>query len=191
MTSVLKVDNIQNSSGTQSMNIHSSGFVIPPAGGLIQMQYDQYTGADTQSLSLRTPTAVDNLSVNITPTSANSIIKVEGHLFFELSHSESEYNHMLFFYRDTTSLIPPNAGARTAGITQSTAAFYSNDASTTPQAAYFSYFDAPSSTSQITYKMGITVGQACTLYMNRTANDGNDYSKERGISFISVTEIAG
>ena len=191
MTSVLKVDNIQNSSGTQSMNIHSSGFVIPPAGGIIQMQYDQYTGTHTQSLSVQTQTVVSNLSVNITPTSTNSIIKVEGNLFFELSSNESEYNHMLFFYRDSTALVAPNAGSRTAGITQAGQAFYSNDSNTTPQAGYYSYFDAPATTSQITYKVGIIAGVACTAYINRTVHDGNDYSKERGISFISVTEIAG
>lgn len=183
MTSIIKVDEIQTTSG--------SGFVKPMAGSIIQLQYDQYTGTDTQSLSATTQTVVDNLSVTITPTSTNSIIKLEGHLFFELSNSESEYNHMLYFYRGSTALVAPNAGNRTAGVTQAGAAFYSNDANTTPQAGYYSYFDAPATTNAITYKLGITAGVACTLYINRTLNDGNNYSTERGISFISATEIAG
>tara|TARA_B100000683_G_scaffold276201_1_gene329396 strand:+ start:3826 stop:4401 length:576 start_codon:yes stop_codon:yes gene_type:complete len=191
MTSVLKVDNIQNSSGTSSMTIASNGFVIPPAGGIIQMQYDQFTGTDTQSFASQTATVIDNLSVTITPTSTSSIIKLEGHVFFEYGETGGEYNHMFYFYRDSTQLAAPNAGNRTAGITQSGAAFYSSDANTTPQAAYYAYFDAPSTTSAITYKLGATFGSASTFYMNRTVNDGNDYSKERGISFISATEIAG
>ena len=52
MTSIIKVDNIQNSSGTQAMNIHSSGFIIPPAGGLIQTQYTQFTGTNVVAVSV-------------------------------------------------------------------------------------------------------------------------------------------
>ena len=104
MTSVIKVDNIQNSSGTQAINIHSSGLIIPSAGGIIQTQYTQFTGTDTQSISSQTDTALDNLSVSITPTSTSSIIKLEAQVFFEPNNTASEYNNMFFFYRDNTKL---------------------------------------------------------------------------------------
>jgi hypothetical protein len=192
MASIIGVETLQHTNGTTAATIDSGGRLIgSKAGSIIQIQYDQFTGTDTQSFSAQTATAIDNLSVTITPTSTNSIIKLEGHIFFEYGNTEGEYNHMFFFYRDTTQLAAPNAGSRTAGITQSGAAFYSNDASTTPQAAYYAYFDAPATTSAITYKLGATFGQASTFYMNRTVADNNDYSKERGISFISATEIAG
>ena len=69
--------------------------------------------------------------------------------------------------------------------------YYADDASSTPDTAYYSYFDTPNTTSQITYKIGVHCNVDTTIYVNRTVNDtDNDYF-ERGISFISATEIAG
>ena len=68
--------------------------------------------------------------------------------------------------------------------------YYDNDVSSTPSTAVYQYFDAPATTSAITYKVGVNVLNAGNIFINRTfsANDGTDY--ERGISYISATEIA-
>ena len=66
-----------------------------------------------------------------------------------------------------------------------------SEAATTPEQAHYSYFDSPSSTSQITYKVGVNNRDGYTWYLNRTVGDGNSNNAERGISLITVTEIAG
>ena len=55
---------------------------------------------------------------------------------------------------------------------------------------YYTYFDTPSTTSQITYKIGLLPRFSGTLYVNRTVTDNDNNAHERGISFTSATEIA-
>ena len=192
MTSIIKVDNIQNSSGTQSMNIHSSGFIIPPAGGIIQTQYTQFTGTNTISIAAATNTSLSDLTVNITPVSTSSIIRIDAMVNGEWSHQNGATDSVWFFYRDTTKLSHPVSGNRPVGVMQGTSITYDQqDMTSTGEHAYYSYFDTPSSTSQITYKVGVYQFSGYDWYLNRTVNDTNDTSHERGISFICVTEIAG
>ena len=145
MSSVLKVDSIQTTSG--------SGFVIPPAGGIIQTQYTQFTGTNTVSLSALTDTVLTDLTVNITPVSASSVIHLQAHLLYEHGEdNDNGWNHIFFFYRDTTKLGHTQTGSnRLCGISMGTRTFYSEDDSSTPHIARYDYFDAPSTTSQITY----------------------------------------
>ena len=52
------------------------------------------------------------------------------------------------------------------------------------------FLDSPSSTSALTYKVQARVNSNPTLYINRTGADANaDYSS-RGISTLTVMEIA-
>ena len=59
------------------LNLTSAGL---PAGSVLQVQYTQLTTAATQAWSSNTATAFSDLTVNITPTSTSSIIKLECHL---------------------------------------------------------------------------------------------------------------
>ena len=90
MTSVLKVDNIQNSSGTQAINIHSSGLIIPSAGGIIQTQYTQFTGTAYVTTNSNVDVTLSDLTVNITPKSTSSKLKVEVDKGWE--GTESDHN---------------------------------------------------------------------------------------------------
>ena len=185
MTSVLKVDSIQTTSG--------SGFVIPPAGGIIQTQYTQFTGTNTVSLSANTATVLSDLTVNITPISTSSVIHLQTHIFYE--HGEDDdnaWNHIFFFYRDSTKLGHTQTGSnRKCGISMGTRTFHSENDSSTPHIVRYDYFDSPSTTSQITYKVGIEMKTAETFALNRTIADTDTVGIERGISMIVATEIAG
>jgi hypothetical protein len=164
-----------------------------PSGGIIQVQRTQFTGTNSVVLSANTDAVLTDLTVNITPTSASSVIHLQAHVFGEHGNdvSGSTWNHVLFFYRDSTKLAHATAGSRTVGISMTTRTYHDADASSTPEIARYDYFDTPATTSQITYKCGIVTSSAETFYINRTVTDNNDGSQERGISFISATEIAG
>ena len=161
-------------------------------GAVLQVQYTQYTGTFTQSYTADTNAVIGAiaLSVNITPKSTSSIIKLDAHIFHEFSDFSHVTDHVWFFYRDTTALKPPSAGNRPCGISISRLS-HSSDAGSTPETVYYSYFDAPNTTSQITYKVGVLPRFTRTLYINRTVTDNDNNSHERGISFISATEIGG
>ena len=163
-----------------------------PGGTVLQVKHAQKTDTGTVSVSANTDTVIHtDLQVTITPTSTTSTIKLEGQIFGEHGDAQAVYNHMVFFYRDTTKISAPAASNRTTGVGTMTRTYTTNNADTTPEYAYYAYFDTPSSTSAITYKLGIRAAFAETFYINRTVADSDDTGAERGVSFISVTEIAG
>ncbi len=163
-----------------------------PSGGIIQIQRTQLTSTFTTSLTGGANTSIDEFLVNITPTSTSSIIKLDASWFgeFGIDH-DNVWNNMFFFFRDSTFLGAPSAGNRIAGINIANRSYNGSDDESTPESTYITYFDSPATTSQITYKLGIVVKTSDTLYTNRTVSDTDGNNHERGVSFISATEIAG
>ena len=185
MSSILKADRIQST---------SNGFVLPPAGGVIQTQYTQISAGSSISSATNTDTEISVLAVNITPTSTNSIIKIEAMVNGEWSSQPATYNSTWFFYRNSTKLASPAAGSRKVGILMGTGLTYeSSDSSSTPEQASYMYFDTPNTTSQVTYKVGFNHSQSSTIswHLNKCVTDSDNVNQERGMSVICVTEIAG
>ena len=166
------------------------------AGAVLQVQYNQLvTEAVSQSITALTYAVVDNFpTVTITPAATSSKIKIEAQWFGEFHNDNSEQNHMFFFYRDTTLLRNPTSDTNTyrgimpAGLVRRQDG--ANNGSTGNMLS-MSYIDTPSSTSAITYKLGVIMNATQQLYINRNVGANNSNSYERGISFISATEIAG
>lgn len=166
--------------------------VIMPQGGIIQTQYTQFTGTNSYSIVAATNTVITDLTVNITPVSTSSIIKIDAMVNGEWSHQNAATDSVWFFYRDSTKLSHPAAGNRSVGVLMGTSITYNvSDAASTPEQAYYSYFDTPNSTSQITYKVGVFQPDGYDWALNRTQLDSDTANYERGTSFICVTEIAG
>ena len=162
-----------------------------PAGSVVQVQFLQIdTTVASISVSANTDTVVTQLTVNITPSSTSSIIRLDTHIFHEWANAAAPTEAAWYFYRDSTKLAASAAGSRLTGISMSKLSFH-NDNTSTPEIASYSYFDQPSSTSQITYKVGVKNHFATNFSLNRTKNDSDGTQSERGISFISATEIAG
>ena len=189
MTSVLKVDSIQTTSG--------SGFVIPPAGGIIQTKYKQYDGHTNESMSANTDTELlDNeLNPSITPTSTSSIIRIDVQLVFEFSDDEA-WNAMFFLYRNGSSgtrLGRAVNGNRNGGIAPPTKTFHGDNDDSTLEYVTFTYFDTPNTTSEVTYTLGARCIYAQNIYINRTVmyDSTNADSHEAGVSMMALTEIAG
>lgn len=182
MTSILKVDTLQNASGTGTPYI---------AGAVLQMPFTQYTSTTQVSITGGANISIDVLSVNITPRSTSSIIRLDTHIFHEWSNQHAAYNGVWFFYKDTTKLAHAQAGSRLSGISMSTVSYGTIENISTPEIASYSYFDSPNTTNQITYKVGHLNYGSYTLSINRTTNDTDTAQFERGISFISATEIGG
>jgi len=160
-------------------------------GAVLQMPFTQYVDTTQVSVSANTNTTINVLTVNITPKSTSSIIRLDAHIFHEWSNYDAPNESAWFFYRDATKLAHAASGNRLTGISSSALSYYGTDATSTPETVYYSYFDSPSSTSQITYKVGVINHFSCTLNINRTNNDSDSTQLERGISFISATEIGG
>ena len=163
------------------------------SGRIIQVQRTQFTSTAEVTNSANTDTVVTDLTVNITPTSTSSIIKIEAMVNGEWGNMSAAADGTWFFYRDTTKLSHAAAGNRNVGVMMGTSITYHlGDQDSTPEHVYYSYFDSPSSTSQITYKVGLNNVNGAKWNLNKCDGDSSDtVSYERGISFICVTEIAG
>lgn len=172
-------------------DIVKSGSIVG-AGKILQVQYTQFTGTNSIAIPATTDTVLSDLTVNITPISASSIIRIDAMLNGEWSNMSTATDGVWFFYRDTTKLAHASASNRLTGIAMGTPITYTTaNADSTGEIIHYSYFDTPSSTSQITYKVGAKINSATTWYINRTVADTDNVGSERGISYISVTEIAG
>lgn len=159
-------------------------------GAVLQVQYSQYTGTFYQTLTANTDTAVANFSVNITPLSTSSKILLQGHVFWEGGLTDHEFIWM--FMRGSTALKAPQAGSnRRSGVSIGSTAYYADDKASTPSTAIYQYFDAPITTSQLTYHIGVSSRTGATIYINRSIDDTDSIDHERGISYISAIEIAG
>ena len=169
-----------------------NGFIIPPAGGIIQIQYAQKTDTGSITLPVGTPIAFTDLSVNITPTSTSSIIKLEAMLCGEFGDADNAWNSVSTFLRDDVNVIT-QVGSRTCGVGHFASPYHADNNANTPEWSYYTYFDTPNTTSQVTYKAAIEAGwiNNDTFHINRTKDDTNASNYERLTSFITVTEIAG
>lgn len=162
-----------------------------PAGSVLQVKYYQLTTMVNETYgTANTNQAITNFTVNITPQSTNSIIKLEANIMYESVNRV--WSTMWFFFRDSTKLANTQAspGNRLTGVSPGLSSLDSNDDST-PDMATLTYFDAPATTSQIAYKLGVISRTNNIFYINRTITDTDTDSYDRGVSFISATEIAG
>ena len=143
-----------------------------------------------------TETYVDitDQNVTITPSAASSKIKISFHQFGETSASPHQY--FLAVKRAisggaTTTIQAPAAGDRARGITMLTDN-YNNDNDSTPEIAQMSnYLDSPNTTSAVTYTVQIQNQEgAAYYYYNRAISNNDNAPRERGLSWITVEEVA-
>jgi hypothetical protein len=164
------------------------GLSSPQTGSVLQVVNSTYTSTFSQSIATRAK--LNNISVSITPTSATSKILVMCGIFFE-GATAADHNWHFFLYRDSTDISSPSPGSRGAAIAMAGTGFYDADNDSTPAMVNFHYFDSPSTTSTITYAPGVGCSSGTsTIYINRTVTDTDGLGYERGISSITLMEIA-
>ena len=188
-TNTDRVLSLPDEAGTVLTSAGTSNF---PSGTVLQIQYTQFTDQNTYSFSTGTPIVLTDLIVNITPRSTNSVFKLEASIMCEFGVEGADWNHVFFFYRDTTKLANTTAKSnQTSGIAVAGRTYFDQDVGSTPNGVSYMYFDAPNTTNTITYKVGFEASETSGLYLNRTAVDNASSGYERGVSTISVMEIAG
>jgi len=157
------------------------------AGAVLQVVNTTYTSTFSQSITTRAK--LNNISASITPTSASSKILIMCGIFFE--GGTNDHNWHFFLYRDSTDISSPSPGSRSAAIAMAGVGYFDVDNDSTPAMVNFHYFDSPSTTSTITYAPGVgNTDTTKTIYINRTVTDSDSNGYERGISSITLMEIA-
>ena len=172
-------------------NVITNGKVVAsaqPIGAVLQVVNTTYTSTFSQSVTT-SRVKLNNISVSITPTSASSKILIMCSVFFEATNPD--HNFPWFLYRDSTDLAAPTAGSRISSIAMAGSGYFDSDNDSTAATVMFQYFDSPATTSTITYAPGVYCSTASqTVYINRTVADLDSNGYERGISSITLMEIA-
>ena len=182
--SKLFVDEIQPKTTGGNVTLHE--------GSIVKMLYTQFDGTNSVAVSANTDVVLTDLTVTVTPTSATSKFRIEAQVYGEWAARDATWDSTVFFFRDTTKLAHPTSGNRNCGVGHMFLSHSSDSASTPEGSAMFQYFDAPNTTSSITYKVGIKAGAGThTYHLNKTVTDGNTVGYERFVSSICVTEIKG
>lgn len=176
---------LPDSAGTMMLTDTGVTTAQMPAGSVIQVVNTTYTGAFSQALSYNTK--INNVQASITPTNTSSKILIMCHVFFEGSVTDASLGW--FLYRDSTLLRAPIAGSRLPVIAMAGAGYHLDNQASTPATVAIHYFDTPNTTSAITYAPG-AYHASSTIYINRTVDDTDNSGHERGISSITLMEIA-
>jgi len=176
--STLKVDTIANTAGVTNNRV-------------LQIQHVRNETPSSQYITAGSDVYIPDLEIDITPASSNSTFLLLAQWCGECGDTNIPYNSGLYFRRSGTRLSPSGTGNRAAIIAPLAVSFHLNAASTL-ESCNAMYFDSPSTTSQITYTVNFDdVYANTTLFTNRTEDDSDSTTFERGVSTFVVMEIAG
>jgi len=173
MTSILKVDTLQDASGTGTPYIKDAVLQVKQG-----VQATPFTIGTTET---------DIMSVQITPKSTASKILVTINL--NAVHANS-HSGLVRLFRDSTA-IGGGSGDNPGSAALANTIFNIRTLSIHNIDSYcMTYLDSPSSTSTLTYTLkGRSSGT--TLYINRTINTSNVDYNTSVMSTITVQEIGG
>ena len=156
------------------------------AGNVIQVV--STTKTDTFSTSSLTFVDVTGLSATITPRSTSSKIYVVAMVPASFLGSGGDRSGFLTITRGGASLLPASSPG-TRGVIFSSVADTNGRLMTS---THLSYLDSPNSTSSLTYQIRASAPlSGDTLYINRARLDTDNVYDMRGVSTITLIEVAG
>ena len=184
MTSILKVNQIQNTAGT-----------VPTAGDLglnvtgSVLQVVSATKTSKFTTTSTSYTAVTGLSVAITPSSTSSKILIS----FNLNAGITGALGAIRLYRDATAIAIGDAISEPANNRMTVNVYNGGDDTNSTPNFSMSTLDSPSSTSQITYELraGCVQGSGTIVVNDQTSQVRNQAYSGVTASTITVMEIAG
>ena len=182
MAGTLSVQKIQGlaSSATPTTVEIASGHVLHAPGHVIQVVSSEVTSAT----SATSASPVNIVSVNITPKSSSSKIYITASVH---ATAAAGSRAGVGLYKGSSPVIRGDAsGSRSRAYGQ-----VQNGDTGIFSSVTMTYLDSPATTSQITYSAKMEPeGSSTTFYINRTASDGDSSARFRGVSAITVMEIA-
>ena len=164
-------------------NYNGSAWVDLGAGKILQVL--STTKTDTFTTTSTSFTDVTGLSVTITPSSASSKIYITGSIKIASNGTATNAVFMRLLRNSTAIALGDAAGSRIPSYTGTGTSAASMDA------AALDFLDSPATTSAVTYKIQLQTNVAGTVALNRWVDDIDGVSRPRGVSVITVMEVAG
>lgn len=158
-----------------------------PSGTILQVKNIVKTDAFASAATV-TDTPVTGLSLAITPSSTDNQILVIAHLSCS---SENSQGAAAKIQRDGSNISGPLADAAgSRSLSSLTGNAYWNSEGGAIQTLSINYLDAPSSTSELTYRLVVSSISTGT-FVNRSHSDTDNNDHLRTSSFLTLMEVAG
>ena len=179
-----------------SLDLTGKTVTLPSGTGgkILQVVSTQYATATSVSQSAQVHADMP-FSVNITPTTSTSLMLVSFSLMGETG--SSPWDSMGSFARTIsgirTVVLPSSYDNRSPGLVAFADNFGPTDDDSTPGGFYCHMFPdsgRPANTNTITYTPTALQHASSSFYLNRTVDDIDSTTYERGISWITVMEVA-
>lgn len=181
MTSLLKVDEIQDAAGKK---------ILQNTGSILQVVSDTFSGTESTTVKASSDSFADSsLSASITPTSSSSKILIIAMVNVGGS-SGSDGNPILRLKRGSTAIaIGDEVGSRIS--TTSGRPYAAMDANSM-QMATINWLDSPATTSATTYTVQFATRgtNSATAYINRTHTDADTVEYQRTASCLTLIEVS-
>ena len=182
MAGTLSVQKIQGlaTSATPTVVEISSGHTLHQAGAVLQV----VSAEETAATSSTSGSAVNIVSVNITPKFSSSKIYITASVHCSTASSGRAG---VGLYKGSNPVVQGDAsGSRTRAYGQ-----VQNSDTGIFSSVTMTYLDSPATTSETTYSAKMVPEDgSTTFYINRSASDNDSGSRFRGVSAITVMEIA-
>mgnify|MGYP003136652150 CR=1 FL=1 len=186
MSSILKVDQLQDSGGNNLVTSNGSGVITAAGFGKVaQVVQDVEQGQITYSSSY-----ADALSLSITPSSTSSKILLTWHC--SVGRGQDDYGAVSLF-KDGTIVSGAIANTATSNRVNASNAI-SNRGNLTGDIYFVNqtsncFLDSPASSSAITYAIKIKCSYGSNVYLNRSENDADLSHNHKTMSSLTAMEI--
>ena len=189
MASIIRTDSITTVAGSGNISLQTGNKIVSPdVGGLVapgqivqviqNVKYDTFTGAANG-----TPIVVTGISATITPKFASSKILI----LAQIMYSSTGTTYGGWFKRNGVDIGLGNAGSGQQLVSIGMAlATDSNQSNTFP----YMFLDSPATISALTYQFYVNNDNAAAIYINRSVSDGAAAVGKRGISTVTLMEVA-
>lgn len=174
-----------------------SGVPTDGGGGIIQVKSVSDTVRESTGSFSCSQSYVDTVFVvTITPTSSSNKMLISAFFFGEASTNEHEMQFQIeraISGGSTTNIRGATSGSKGTCIAVPPQGYFDNNNDSTPfNMAFNGLLDSPATTSAITYTLQCRAATGSrTVYYNRTVNESDNESSERGLSWLTVMEVSG
>ena len=186
MSSILKVDQLQDSGGNNLVTSNGSGVITAAGFGKVaQVVQDIEQGVITYST-----TYADALSLSITPSSTSSKILLNWHC--TLGRGADDFGAISLFKDGTiVSGAIGTSGTSNRPNASNVVSNAGNLSGTIYHQSIVSncFLDTPSSTSALTYAIKIKATYGSNIYLNRAENENDQGHNVRTMSSLTAMEI--
>lgn len=189
MTSIIRTDAISTVAGTGNISLQSGNKIVSPdVGGIIapgqiiqviqNVKYDTFTGSANG-----TALAVTGINATIIPKFNTSKILIMA----QIMYASTGTTYGGWFKRNGIDIGVGNAGSGQQQVSIGMALVTdTNQSNTFP----YMFMDSPATTSSLTYQFYVNNDNATAIYINRSISDGAAAVGKRGISTVTLMEIA-